>query len=203
MLTTLKNHAAFPVAIQISWWLGPLGWYYAICLHHEDHDRIPSRVWLIQNNATYARYRPHSKIYIRNFFLHAAIIFSDEYRLINFENTNKNFPRIWAPSQYKNRLSRYGISITKIRLSGDRLIFIMMGVPILTGKTLSLYWDRPLGFRLTKNLKKRNQQVSQCVIMTVKISHTQSESSVKFNYELAGRAILSTQIKEKYRGLSK
>ena len=36
-----------------------------------------------------------------------------------------------APFQYKDSLTRYGISIIKIRQSHDRLIFIM-GIPILT-----------------------------------------------------------------------
>ena len=44
-----------------------------------------------------------------------------------------------APSQYKDRLSRYPIAIIKIRLSWDRLIFIM-GSLLYTGKTGFLCW---------------------------------------------------------------
>ena len=41
------------------------------------------------------------------------------------------------PSQYKDRLSRYGISIIMIRRSWDRLIFIM-GNPILVRRCLHI-----------------------------------------------------------------
>ena len=46
-----------------------------------------------------------------------------------------------GPSQYKYRMSRYGIPIMKVRRSRNRLIFIK---GILIGKTTSLYWDSPL-----------------------------------------------------------
>ena len=48
----------------------------------------------------------------------------------------------WTPSQYKDGISRYGISIIKIRRSCDRLIFIM-GMPTMAGKTVPLYWEGP------------------------------------------------------------
>ena len=44
----------------------------------------------------------------------------------------------WALSQYKDGLFRYGISITMIRRSGDRLIFIKR-IPILTRQHLYNY----------------------------------------------------------------
>ena len=47
----------------------------------------------------------------------------------------------WAPSQYKDCLSRCGIHMLKIRRSWDRLIFNMR-IPI-PRKTVSLYRDAP------------------------------------------------------------
>ena len=75
-----------------------------------------------------------------NFTEHSTIIAAP---CSNFQNYSKTVmdelsyiaksPR--ATSQYKEGLSRYGISIKKIRRSWDRLIFIM-GVPILVRRHL-------------------------------------------------------------------
>ena len=46
----------------------------------------------------------------------------------------------WAPSEYKDCLSRYGISMFKIRRSRDGLIFNRW-IPVL----VRLYWDGPQG----------------------------------------------------------
>ena len=47
--------------------------------------------------------------------------------------------KLGPPLKYKDDLSRYKISIIKIRRSWDRFIFIM-GISILVGRYL-LYWD--------------------------------------------------------------
>ena len=57
-----------------------------------------------------------------------------------------NQPR--APSQYKDNLSRYGISIIKVRRSWDRLIFI---IPRPGGYRIGLF----VGFRTSASMETR------------------------------------------------
>ena len=51
-----------------------------------------------------------------------------------------------VPSQYKNGLSRYGVSIMKIRRSSDRVIFII-GIPLLVRRHLYIESGAPYSYQ--------------------------------------------------------
>ena len=93
----------------------------------------------------------------------------------------------WTPSQYKDGLSRYGVSIIKIRRSWDRLIFIM-GIPILVRP--SLYWGGPLvslwGFSVRMKNGVKTAYIFQSWSKKILMKITIALSSPLTDYALTG-----------------
>ena len=97
-----------------------------------------------------------------------------------------------GPSQYKDRLSRYGIPVLKIRRSRDRLIF-NMEIPILVRRHLNLYSDDPNvsgGFSTLSRVHRRRHSAN----MFNGIFFKKNDSiMVKFHWSLFTRVQLKTR----------
>ena len=132
---------------------------YRVCFLHKDwHDQLPTlRMYCLsklseENNLNrpinYRTYHPggHNWNY-KTVMLSFSLLTPTHFKIVYQKSSNGP----WALFQYKDSLSRYDISIIKIRPSWDCLIFIM-GIPILVRWHLFLEKSLPLFFKRVNDL---------------------------------------------------